>query len=536
MTFARTDLLGVYTVDGRSRDPDASPSTPRRAAPRRPPRRPAPRRCRRRRQPRRLAGRLRAGRIPGRRSGSRSTCSTSASRRSPRATAAKISGLGTRPRVPGTGGRRRPPSPTRATRSGSRSCSLALLVLTLEWLVYERDTLARLRRAVASRLRGSRPRGAGRLMGISFDQPLALLLLVRRSSRRVVLHLSSRRRLGVGRRRAALAVRRAAARAAGRRARRVPAGAPGRPAGGGLRRRPVRLGGDGGPPGGTRRSCATACSPSRTRTSRASSRSAATRWWSGCRRSSRDIDRIASTPLRDATDIGGALRLAGALFPDDAQKRIVLLSDGNDTTGSRPDRGGPRGGPRDPGRDALVGLDGADEVLVERLTSPSTARIGEKVQVSADVTSTVAQPATVRLFVNGELAGTQDGRPRPPARTGWTSCSRPRTPGSCASGSRSRPPATRSTRTTARIRTRSSRASRGCSWSRATRTSRPSSSRRSRPSATRSTRSSPRRSRRTSRGSRTTTPSCSSTCPGSGSRTRRWPRSRCTSGTWDAGS
>jgi hypothetical protein len=37
---------------------------------------------------------------------------------------------------------------------------LALLVLTIEWLVYERDTLARLRRGVAERLR--RPRASGR--------------------------------------------------------------------------------------------------------------------------------------------------------------------------------------------------------------------------------------------------------------------------------------------------------------------------------------------------------------------------------------
>ena len=29
---------------------------------------------------------------------------------------------------------------------------IALLVLTLEWLVYERDTLARLRRGIAARL------------------------------------------------------------------------------------------------------------------------------------------------------------------------------------------------------------------------------------------------------------------------------------------------------------------------------------------------------------------------------------------------
>ena len=47
-----------------------------------------------------------------------------------------------------------------------------------------------------------------------------------------------------------------------------------------------------------------------------------------------EIDRIASAPVRSASDIGGALRLATALFPDDAQKRIVLLSDGNDTTGT----------------------------------------------------------------------------------------------------------------------------------------------------------------------------------------------------------
>jgi hypothetical protein len=38
---------------------------------------------------------------------------------------------------------------------------LALLVLTIEWLVYERDTLARLRRGLAARLRGSRTAGRG---------------------------------------------------------------------------------------------------------------------------------------------------------------------------------------------------------------------------------------------------------------------------------------------------------------------------------------------------------------------------------------
>ncbi len=38
---------------------------------------------------------------------------------------------------------------------------IALLVLTFEWLVYERDTLARLRRGLVARLRGTRPAGRG---------------------------------------------------------------------------------------------------------------------------------------------------------------------------------------------------------------------------------------------------------------------------------------------------------------------------------------------------------------------------------------
>ena len=65
-----------------------------------------------------------------------------------------------------------------------------------------------------------------------------------------------------------------------------------------------------------------------------------------------EIDRIASTPVRDATDIGAALRLAGALFPDDAQKRIVLLSDGNDTTGSGQTEAALAAARGHPGRDA----------------------------------------------------------------------------------------------------------------------------------------------------------------------------------------
>lgn len=119
------------------------------------------------------------------------------------------------------------------------------------------------------------------------------------------------------------------------------------------------------------------------------------------------IDRLASTPLKSATDIGAALRLATALFPDDAQKRIVLLSDGNDTTGdgqAEAALAAARGVQIETRR---IGLGDVEEVLIERMTTPSTARLGESIPVLVEIRSTVAQTATVRLFADGELAATQ---------------------------------------------------------------------------------------------------------------------------------
>ena len=115
----------------------------------------------------------------------------------------------------------------------------------------------------------------------------------------------------------------------------------------------------------------------------------------------REIDRIASTPVRSATDIGAALRLASALFPDDAQKRIVLLSDGNDTTGAGQSEAALAAARGVQIETRAVGLGAANEVLIERLTTPSTARIGEEIEATADVRSTIAQSATVRLFADG---------------------------------------------------------------------------------------------------------------------------------------
>lgn len=120
-----------------------------------------------------------------------------------------------------------------------------------------------------------------------------------------------------------------------------------------------------------------------------------------------EIDRLASTPVRSATDIGAALRLATALFPDDAQKRIVLLTDGNDTGGTGQAEAALAATHDIRIETRAIGLGGADEVLVERLTTPSTANLGESVEAVAEIRSSVAQPATVRLFVDGQSVASQ---------------------------------------------------------------------------------------------------------------------------------
>ncbi|MCI0344345.1 MAG: VWA domain-containing protein [Chloroflexi bacterium] len=121
----------------------------------------------------------------------------------------------------------------------------------------------------------------------------------------------------------------------------------------------------------------------------------------------RTVDRIRSTPIKAATDIGAALRLAAALFPDDAQKRIVLISDGNDTTGHGQEEAALAAARGVQVETVRIGLDDQDEVLVERLSTPSIARLGEEIEAVADVRSSVAQPATIRLYADGTLVATE---------------------------------------------------------------------------------------------------------------------------------
>lgn len=99
-----------------------------------------------------------------------------------------------------------------------------------------------------------------------------------------------------------------------------------------------------------------------------------------------------------ASDIGGALDISSALLPSGQARRIVLLSDGNDTAGraaetaARLARSGvevwavPLRNPQRP------------EVLVERVEVPARLKQGEPYDLNANIRSNVETKATVRLY------------------------------------------------------------------------------------------------------------------------------------------
>ena len=274
-----------------------------------------------------------------RRSASRSTCSTSTSRRSRRA-----------PRPPSRrSGACRRPRPGRAARTGGGAAATAAADGPRRAVDPDRaDRPGRAVRRVGGlpARRGASGCGAGWRPGSADDRRTGTRDgdRVRRPARAAPAgpgpRLHDRRPPGVRagtsaprRRRVALARADRAARRARPRAGRVPGRPAGRSAGDGVRGRPVRFGRQRRPRGRPRVPARDARRQAGRRRGRDRRVRQAGAGRAAAVRRSTEIDRIASVPVKSATDIGAALRLATALFPDDAQKRIVLLSDGNDTTG-----------------------------------------------------------------------------------------------------------------------------------------------------------------------------------------------------------
>jgi len=111
---------------------------------------------------------------------------------------------------------------------------------------------------------------------------------------------------------------------------------------------------------------------------------------------------------RKSTQIGNALTFASAIFAPETFRRIVLLSDGNDTGENTNDTARKLA---DTGIEVYtVPLRNAKnpEVLIEKLDMPGRLKVGEPFDVNAKIRSNVETNATVKFYENGFLAGTKD--------------------------------------------------------------------------------------------------------------------------------
>jgi uncharacterized membrane protein len=111
---------------------------------------------------------------------------------------------------------------------------------------------------------------------------------------------------------------------------------------------------------------------------------------------------------KDRTDIAGAIRLGTAAFPETGQKRLVLMSDGNENMG-----------------DAMsailaakqlgvtmdvvpLGIERGNDVSVQKMTVPSRLKKGQVFEAKIFINSDRAQKATVYLNRNDASMGKQE--------------------------------------------------------------------------------------------------------------------------------
>ncbi len=120
-----------------------------------------------------------------------------------------------------------------------------------------------------------------------------------------------------------------------------------------------------------------------------------------------DVQKIQAVVGRDRTDIAAAIRLGTAAFPESGQKRLVLMTDGNENVGNALNAvaaAKPLGVTVDV---VPMGVVRANDVSVEKLQIPSTLKKGQTFDVKIFVHSDRATPATVRLYRNEQFLGQQ---------------------------------------------------------------------------------------------------------------------------------
>jgi len=107
--------------------------------------------------------------------------------------------------------------------------------------------------------------------------------------------------------------------------------------------------------------------------------------------------------VRDETDLGSAVRLALALRPADAAMRIVLVSDGNETSGSVLDAVREASAAGVVVDTVPIEYQHEAEVVAERLIAPSSAREGQEIELTLVLTASAPTEGRVYLTENGRV-------------------------------------------------------------------------------------------------------------------------------------
>ena len=109
----------------------------------------------------------------------------------------------------------------------------------------------------------------------------------------------------------------------------------------------------------------------------------------------------------ERTDIAGAIRLGTAAFPETGQKRLVLISDGNENLGDAM-AAVLQARPLGVTVDAVpLGAERGNDVSVQKLGLPSRVKKGQTFDARIFIQADQAQTATVRLYRNEQPLGEQ---------------------------------------------------------------------------------------------------------------------------------
>src|SRR5438552_12496321 len=120
-----------------------------------------------------------------------------------------------------------------------------------------------------------------------------------------------------------------------------------------------------------------------------------------------DLQKITAVVGPERTDIASAIRLGTAAFPETGQKRLVLLSDGNENVGDALAAvlaARPLGVTVDV---VPLGVARGGDVSVQKLSLPGNIKKGQTFEVNIFAQADQPQRATVRLFRNNQLLGEQ---------------------------------------------------------------------------------------------------------------------------------